>query len=136
MRRLLWLAVFACLVAVPAMAQDPVKVDPKHYKVVFENDQVRVLHIHYGPHEKSVMHEHPNGVVTFLADERGKFTFPDGKSEEFVAKAGESQWIAGGKHLPENTGNTPLDGVLVELKGKMAAKPAAKAPPAAKKKGS
>ena len=26
-----------------AFAQDPVKVDPKHYKVVFENSQVRVL---------------------------------------------------------------------------------------------
>ncbi len=32
-------AVFACLAASPAMAQDPVQVDPnpKHYKVEFEN---------------------------------------------------------------------------------------------------
>ena len=34
-----------------AHAQDAAKVDPKHYKVEFENDQVRVLRISYGPHE-------------------------------------------------------------------------------------
>ena len=61
-----------------ARAQDPVKVDPKHYKVVFENERVRVLKIHYGPHEKSVMHSHPDGVVTFLTDERVKFTMQVG----------------------------------------------------------
>lgn len=56
---------FATLVLVfaaeMALAQDPVKVDPKHYKVQFENDRVRVLRITYGPHEKSVMHDHPGG---------------------------------------------------------------------------
>ena len=37
------LATFALIFATNmAMAQDPVKVDPKHYKVEFENDQVRV----------------------------------------------------------------------------------------------
>ncbi len=55
-------------------AQDPVKVDPTHYKVQFENDQVRVLRIHYGPHEKSVMHEHPASVVVFLTNAHTKFT--------------------------------------------------------------
>ena len=34
-----------CAYVGPAMAQDPVKVDAKHYKVEFENDQVRVLRI-------------------------------------------------------------------------------------------
>ena len=47
------------IAAAPALAQDPVAVDPDHYKVVFENDQVRVLRITYGPQEESVMHEHP-----------------------------------------------------------------------------
>ena len=29
-------------------AEDPVKVDPRHYKVEFENERVRVLRIKYG----------------------------------------------------------------------------------------
>lgn len=40
------------------MVLDPVKVDPKHYQVEFENDRVRVLRIRFGPHERSVMHGH------------------------------------------------------------------------------
>jgi hypothetical protein len=53
------------------MAQDPMHVDPRHYIVEFENEQVWVLRIHYGPHEKSVMHGHPAGLAVFLfqADE-------------------------------------------------------------------
>ena len=106
--------------AVPLFAQDPVKVDPKHYKVEFENDQVRVLRISYGVGEKSVMHQHPNSVAVFLTDGNVKFTTPDGKSEERPAKAGGTMWSPGGKHLPENAGDKPFELILVELKGKAA----------------
>jgi quercetin dioxygenase-like cupin family protein len=106
------------LPVVPAFAQDAVKVDPKHYKVEFENAQVRVLRITYGPHEKSVMHAHPANVAVFLTDADGKFTLPDGKTVTNVMKAGTVQWDAGGKHLPENVGDKPFELILVELKGK------------------
>ena len=102
----------------PAMAQDPVKVDAKHYKVEFENAQVRVLRITYGPHEKSVMHGHPTSVAVFLTDATTKFTLPDGKTVSSDFKAGMVQWEAGGKHLPENVGDKPFELILVELKGK------------------
>lgn len=103
-------------------AQDPVKVDPKHYKVEFENDAVRVLRIHYGPGEKSVMHVHPDSVAVFMSDSSTKFTFPDGKTEAMTGKAGDVKVIPGGPHLPENTGDKAFDVVLVELKAKPAAK--------------
>ena len=109
-------------VAGVARAQDPVKVDPKHYKVEFENDQVRVLRIHYGVGEKSVMHNHPDSVAVFLVDQTAKFTYPDGKSEEAAAKAGLTIWEKAGAHLPENVGKGPIDLILVELKGKLAEK--------------
>jgi len=98
------------------MAQDPVHVDPTHYTVEFENDQVRVLRIHYGPHEKSVMHGHPASLAVFLADTRGQFTFPDGKTEEFTTKMGQTMFVPAGEHLPENLSDQPLEVVLVELK--------------------
>ena len=113
-------------------AQDAVKVDPKHYTVVSENEQVRILKVHYGPHEKSVMHSHPATVAVFMTDAKGQFTFPDGKKQEFNVKAGQSQYTAAQTHLPENTGDTALDVIVVELKGKPpAAKPAAKSTPKA-----
>ncbi len=104
------------LAAIPLVAQDPTQVDPKHYKVVFENDQVRVLHITYGPNEKSIMHHHPAGVAVFLTEHRGKFTFPDGTSQERVAKAGDTIWVEAETHLPQNMGSKPMEVILVEMK--------------------
>jgi quercetin dioxygenase-like cupin family protein len=101
-----------------AVAQDPAQVDAKHYKVTFENDQVRILRITYGVHEKSVMHEHPNSIAVFLVDGRIKFTRPDGQSEDRDVKAGQSVWNPAGKHLPENLGDKPFEVVLIEMKAK------------------
>ena len=120
MRPVLLMAAVWLLGAIPALAQDAVKVDPKHYKVEFENDRVRVLRISYGPGEKSVMHEHPANVAVFLTDGQVKFTQPDGKSQEFPGKAGTTAWGAGEKHLPENVGDKPFELILVELKSKPA----------------
>ena len=120
MRPVLLMAAVWLLSAIPAHAQDAVKVDPKHYKVEFENDQVRVLRINYGPGEKSVMHEHPANVAVFLTDGQVKFTQPDGKSQEVPGKAGTTAWGAGEKHLPENVGDKPFELILVELKGRPA----------------
>ena len=47
-------------------AEDPVKVDPKHYTVEFENDRVRVVRIKYKPGEKSVMRSHPESIAVPL----------------------------------------------------------------------
>jgi len=117
MRSVLFLT-FLALAAPIALAQDPVQVDAKHYKVMLENDQVRVLRIHYNPRDKSVMHEHPASVAVFLTASKVKFTVPDGSSTNSEGKAGDVQFTEAGKHLPENIGTTPLDVVLVELKGK------------------
>ena len=131
MRRLLLLLAVACLALPIAVAQDPVKVDPKHYKVQLENDQVRALSIKVGPHEKTPMHEHPASVTVWLTEGHGKLTTPDGKVQDFHAKAGSVEWEGAVKHAGENTGDKPFELIQIELKAKPAAKAAAK--PEAKK---
>ncbi len=118
MRKVSLVAALMFLAASVAMAQDPVKVDSKHYKVEFENDQVRVLRITFAPGEKSVMHEHRAGVVVALTDHRVKFHFPGGKTEERTAKARGTRWVAAKKLLTENVGDKPVEVILVELKAK------------------
>jgi quercetin dioxygenase-like cupin family protein len=93
-----------------------VKVDPKHYKVEFENDKVRVLRISYAPGEKSVMHYHPDSVAVYLTDGKTRMTTPDGKSQELPAKAGASSWAPAGSHLPQNVGDKSFEVMVVELK--------------------
>jgi len=101
-----------------SFAQDATVVDPDHYKVEFENDEVRVLRITYGPGEKSVMHSHPEGVVVFLTDGSGKFTLPDGKTEDTNFESGLVIWTPASIHQPENTGDKPFEIIQIEMKTK------------------
>src|SRR5438309_10299386 len=127
-------SVALCLGLAPiALAQDAVKVDPKHYSVISENDQVRILKAHYGPHEKSVMHSHPNAVAVYLTDGNVVFHLPDGKTQESSGKAGGAMFTPAGVHLPENVGDKDMEVIVVELKGKNGmAKPATKGAKGAK----
>lgn len=88
----------------PKTALDPVAVDPEHYKVEFENDQVRVLRIHYGAREGGALHEHTlNRVVTYLTDHPN-------------AKQGDVRMAGPAKHTEENAFDRPVERIAVELK--------------------
>jgi quercetin dioxygenase-like cupin family protein len=100
----------------PCFAQDAVKADAKHYTVEFENAQVRVLRIRYGPHEKGNMHSHRNSVTVFLTDGELRMTMPDGKSTIGTVRAGQAVWEDAGFHQPENLSNQPFEAVRTELK--------------------
>jgi quercetin dioxygenase-like cupin family protein len=124
MPRILFAALFVLVVSTFALAQDPTKVDANHYKVEFENDQVRVLRVKVGAGEKSLMHRHPDAVAIFVTDTNGKFTFPDGTTQNVTRKAGDVLWTPAVTHMPENLGSQPFEVILVELKSKPAAKKA------------
>ena len=88
----------------PVTPLDPATVDPRHYKVEFENEHVRVLRIHYGAHEKGEPHEHIlNRVVVYLNDQPG-------------AKADDVRMAGAAKHAEENVSGQPADRIAVELK--------------------
>jgi quercetin dioxygenase-like cupin family protein len=111
-----------CLTMVLVRAQDPTKVEPRHYKLQFENDRVQVVSVHYGPHEKSEMHEHPGGVVVVVTGGHLRFTDQNGKVTEVFAKAGEARWFPPFKHRVENVGDEPYNAVYVGIKGKLTSK--------------
>jgi len=88
----------------PPTDMDPVKVDPQHYRVEFENDQVRVLRVRYGPHEKGALHEHKlNRVVCYITDHPG-------------LKAGSVRVAGAATHTEENASDQAVERVAVELK--------------------
>jgi hypothetical protein len=115
------IAVFFALFSHPAAAQDPAKVDPQHYKVIFEDIGIRVLRLTYGPHEKSVMHQHPfGGCVIFLTEFHGKSTDPDGNvimEDHTPGEVACDPFRRGTfRHLPENTGDVAFELILIERK--------------------
>src|ERR1700757_3325299 len=119
--KLFWAGVLVCLGSVFSLGQDPTKVEPKHYRLDFENDRVQVVSVHYGPHEKSGMHEHPGGVVVILTAAHLRFTDENGKTREIYSKPGEARWYPPFHHRVENLGDTSYDAVYVGIKGITAA---------------
>src|SRR5437667_11959169 len=71
-----------------AASGDAAQVAPDVYKVVFENDRVRVLDVHMRPGAKSARHAHPDYVVYMMGAAKVKFTAADGTSAEAEFPAG------------------------------------------------
>jgi quercetin dioxygenase-like cupin family protein len=130
MHKAFFLILFVLALAVPVLAQDPVKVDAKHYKIESQNSTVRVLRVHYGPKEKSVWHYHPAGVAIAVTDAHVKFNLPGGKSQESTLKAGETMLTSAGRHLPENLSDSDFEVILIELKTRRKPAPKKSAEPA------
>jgi len=116
--KLFWAMVFLGLALHSALAQDPTKVEPKHYQLRFENEWVQVVDVHYGPHEKSGLHDHPGGVVVVLTAGHLRFTDENGKTKEVFAKPGESRWFPAFKHKVENLGDTSYNAVYIGIRSK------------------
>jgi hypothetical protein len=88
----------------PVTKLDPAVVDPKHYTVVLENDQVRVLRIHFEPHDKGQQHEHIlNRIVLYL-------------NHQERAMADDVRMAGAATHTEENVSGQPADRIAVELK--------------------
>lgn len=128
--KLFWAGALVCLATACALGQDPTKVEPKHYTRNFENERVDVVSVHYGPHEKSALHDHPGGVVVSLTEAHLRFTDESGKVREVYSKAGEARWYPPFKHRVENLGDTTYDAVYIGVKGKLASASNGSADPA------
>lgn len=96
---------------------DPVKIDPKHYHVEFENDQVRVIRVRFGAHEAAPLHEHQlRRVMFYVTDVTTRITSTDGSIDETPHKAGDIVMGGPAKHSEFNTLDHPVEVLVTELK--------------------
>jgi quinol monooxygenase YgiN/quercetin dioxygenase-like cupin family protein len=113
----LFLILFALILfAGAAMAQDPVPIYPGNYKLLLENDRVRVLDFQLKKGAKEDFHAHPAAVTYVLAPFKIRFTFPDGSTRIREAKAGDLFYGDALIHASENIGDTDAHGLLIEMK--------------------
>ena len=99
-----------------AHAHDPAQTDADKYRVVLENEQVRVLAYTDQPGEKTLQHRHPAFVLYALAPFKRKLTLADGRSMMREFKVGDVLYSQGETHVGENIGTTPTQVLIVELK--------------------
>jgi predicted metal-dependent enzyme (double-stranded beta helix superfamily) len=110
------LATAAFAVSSRTTVQDPVKQSPQYYKVLLENDQVRVVEYRLKPGEKEPMHTHTAGVVYVFADARTRASYPDGRTQESSGGAGEAHWRNPLTHALENIGTTEAHAFAIDVK--------------------
>ncbi|MDZ7344809.1 MAG: antibiotic biosynthesis monooxygenase [candidate division KSB1 bacterium] len=100
----------------PALSQDPVPLYPKNYKVLLENDRVRVIDFVLRKGDTEDFHSHRPHVAYILTGFKIRFTFPDGRTAIRETKAGDVLFSEAVTHSPVNIGDTDAHGIMVELK--------------------
>jgi mannose-6-phosphate isomerase-like protein (cupin superfamily) len=103
-------------------AQDPTVRLPRAYKLLFENEHVRVIHVLYAPGERLPVHSHPDhptvyvylsdsGPVRFEHTEMDALTRRPVTTGAFRVSPGRPE-----KHAVTNLANVPSEFLRVELK--------------------
>lgn len=95
---------------------DPIKVSPKNYIVLLENDRVRLLKVHYEPGDKSSLHAHRAMVAYTLTNGTVQHTSKTGESSELKLTAGMAIWRDAEVHSSVNPDTTAFSVLLAELK--------------------
>jgi quercetin dioxygenase-like cupin family protein len=94
---------------------DPTVTDPTLYKVIFENERVRVLEYRDQPGDRTHPHRHPDSVMVTLSALRRRVTAGD-RSVEVELPAGAVRWLGAQEHTGENIGQGETHGIFIELK--------------------
>jgi hypothetical protein len=118
-RRLLAALLPAFAFAPSAQAQDAAKVQPHAYKVVFENDRLRVLEMNSRPGMGVCgegMHSHPAHLTVALSPAKARIKLPDGKVFVGEDKLGDVFWSEAETHEVENISGRNVRALLIELK--------------------
>jgi hypothetical protein len=99
--------------------KDAVALDPPHNKVLFENDRVRVVDVHFGLGEKGPVVDKRPRVIILLNDMHADVARHEGDTPSpRDGTAGTIQWSLGGSQATMNRNETKLDNIVVEIKGK------------------
>lgn len=95
---------------------DPAVTDPDKYKVIFENDQVRVLDYKDKPGDKTTQHYHPKFVLYALSSFKRKIHLPEGKVINRKFQKGDVIWSDAQTHIGENVGTKDTHALMIEIK--------------------
>jgi len=96
--------------------------NPELYRVIFENERVRVLEYRDRPGDRTTPHAHPDSVMYTLTSFSRRLT-ADGRQVDVELPAGQVRWLSAPEHSGENIGDTSTHSLFIELKEPTGAKP-------------
>jgi len=95
--------------------QDPVVTNPGLYRVILENERVRVLEYRDTPGAATAPHRHPDSVMVTLSEFSRRIS-SNGRSVDVELPAGVARWLPAQEHTGANTGHTDTHSIFIELK--------------------
>jgi len=95
---------------------DPVESSPNNYKVLQENEHVRMLEMIVPAGESDALHSHPDEAVYFVTGGKARVTV-DGEAMEMELPDGASMLHEAWTHQVTNIGDTEIRAIIVETKG-------------------
>ncbi|HBR13980.1 MAG TPA: cytoplasmic protein [Candidatus Omnitrophica bacterium] len=110
------LMIGAAFMARISFAADPLEVAPDMYKLIYENDRVRVMQVTFQVGGKIAEHSHPDHFLHVLEGGNLQITKADGTVTDAELKVGDVIWINAETHWAVNTGTTPVRLLVTELK--------------------
>lgn len=100
---------------------DPTEASPDNYRLLTENEHVRVLEMNLKAGERDTEHSHDDETVYFLSGGKVKIHLPGGGSADAEFPDGHVMWHEAWTHSVENTGPTDIRAIIVESKSGKAA---------------
>jgi quercetin dioxygenase-like cupin family protein len=95
---------------------DPLKTATEHYRLLFEDEHVRVLEMSLPAGQIDNEHSHPEETVIFLQGGRVRVHLPDGGTAELDLPDGHIMWHESWTHRVENIGSKDIRAFIVEDK--------------------
>jgi hypothetical protein len=101
--------------------KDALAADPKHYRLEFENEHMRVLRLTLKADEVAPVHDDVDALFVCLAvgsskDCHLRLTRPGARGQDIHILAGESRWIYGDTRSEKNLGTQPVEMLVIETK--------------------
>jgi hypothetical protein len=96
--------------------KDALAADPKHYKLEFENEHMRVLRLTLKADEAVPVHDDRDALFVCIKECHIRLTRPGGRGQDMHLQAGESRWIYGDTRSEKNLSSQPLEMLLIETK--------------------
>jgi hypothetical protein len=96
-------------------SNDPAITDPDLYRVIFENERVRVLEYRDRPGDRTHPHAHPDTVMYTLTSFSRRLS-AEGRQVDVQLPAGQVRWLSAQEHAGENVGDTETHSIFIELK--------------------
>jgi len=96
--------------------RDPLRIDPAHYRLDFENERVRAIRLTLKADEAVPIHDDVDAFAVCIQECHLRFTRPDGRIQDVHMESGETRWLYGDTHSARNLNTNPMEMLFIEMK--------------------